>query len=38
MAGFNLSVPSALFQEFPEYAKDLSTYIMNSSEFLIETL
>lgn len=32
---FKLYMPSEIFQKYPEYAKDLETYIMTSSEFFI---
>lgn len=31
-------IPSEIFQKYPEYAKDLQTFIMTPSEFFIETL
>lgn len=31
-------MPSEIFQKYPEYAKDLETFVMSSSEFFIETL
>lgn len=38
MVGHKLSYPSDLFLEFPELAKDIETFIINPTEFLIETL
>lgn len=38
MTGFDIYLPSEIFEKYPQYAKDLESIIMTSPEFLIETL
>lgn len=38
MEGHKLAYPTDLFLEFPEYAKEIETFIISPTEFLIETL
>lgn len=38
MMGYEMYIPSELFVRYPEFAKDLESFIMSPSEFLIETL
>ena len=38
MQGFQIYIPSDIFDKYPAYAKDLKSFILTPSEFLIETL
>ena len=38
MTGFEIYFPSEIFERYPEYGKDLESFIFTPSEFLIETL
>jgi hypothetical protein len=37
-SGFDIYYPSDLFNKYPQHSQDLETILMNSWEFLIETL